>query len=468
MTTIAATGEHNGSEPASLVREIRKLAVAFVLGVLAALGLQIWVVVFLGELGPQALYARAIYAPIGFLVLAVHEGLAVVAQIRAGISRRISRPQDAAGGLPTLLLVGAGLFGILALLLVFASGPLLASLGVSAADQPAVRNFLLLMCAANLAAVAPTLLIALLRGAGRGRLASTLGVAHVALAAAAMIALDASTHLGALAVPVGYLIATAVAAAAATVATRRIGVDVPAFRVERATLVDLWKIALPVGASFLLLAVVSSGYLHALRHTGAAEVTGFSLGQILLTFLVVPATALGSAAAVAVTGRPAADRTALNRSGQSILIRTAVPLYLVVAIVVVLTRDRLVSAVTSSPGVQPFAEQFLLWVGPTLVLFGPTLAVLTYLEQIGKASAALLLNVTFFAVVLGIALLLPQPVRSSTLTQLIAVSNVIGFAGVQFSAARLLRRPEREVHVARHPRPTARHRRSGHSRVHGR
>ena len=107
-----------------------------------------------------------------------------------------------------------------------------------------------------------------------------------------------------------------------------------------------------------------------------------------------------------------------------------------------LTRDRLVSAVTSSAGVQPFAEQFLLWVGQTLVLFGPTLAVLTYLEQIGKASAALLLNVTFFAVVLGIALLLPQPVRSSTLTQLIAVSNVIGFAGVQFSAARLLRRPK--------------------------
>jgi Na+-driven multidrug efflux pump len=460
MIDLVEDSSRREPETESLARETRRLAVAIVLGVVAALALQVWIVVFLGQLGPQALYSRAIYMPIGFVTLAVHEGLAVVAQIHAGISRRTRQEIGAATGYPTFLLIGGGLFAVLAVVLAFAAAPILSGLGVAEGEMPAVRSFLVLMCIANATALVPLLCTATLRGLGRARLSSTLGVTHVLLAALAMMLLENVTALGALSVPAGYLIATAIVGAATVITVIRIGVAPPAWRLRRDACISLWRIALPVAASFLLLAVMSSGYLHVLREVDQNEVIGFSLGQIVQTFLIVPATALGSAAAVAVTGRQAEVRAAINRRGLTALLRMTIPVYALLALTTFLLHTSIVGAVTASPQVAQSAEYYLLWVAPTLALLGPTLAVLTYLEQIGMARSALVLNVTFFAAILAIAMLLPQPVDSSTLTQLIAVTNVIGFCGVQFAAAKLVRQPNKEVHRARHRRPPARHRQS--------
>ena len=78
--------------------------------------------------------------------------------------------------------------------------------------------------------------------------------------------------------------------------------------------------------------------------------------------------------------------------------------------------------------------------GPTFAVFGGTLAVLTYLEQVGRARTALLLNVIYFAVLLTIAFLLPPPVGSITLTKLLAIGNAIGFVTCWQSARFLIRR----------------------------
>ncbi len=454
MTPAARTG------PPTLAAETRRLAAAILLGLLAALALQVWIVGFLGQIGPQALYARAIYAPIGFIALAVHEGLAVVAQIDAGICRRRDRPAAAAGGLTTLVAAGAGLFLVLAVVIALAGGVLLPVLGVDAAAVPEVATFLALMSLANGAAVAPVLCTAVLRGLGQARLSSLLGIAHVAVAAAVMLILQRTTSLGAQSVPVGYLFSTLVIGLVAGVVLVRRGIRLPGWRLRADTARDIGRIGMPVAGSFLLLALVSSGYLHVLRGAHPDEVAGFGLGQILQTFLIVPATALGSAAAIAVTGRPAQDRTALHRAGLGVLLRLTAPVYLIISAVTFLARAGLVHLVTASPDIAADADDYLWWVAPTLVLLGPTLAVLTYLEQIGRAGVALVLNGTFFAVVLGVALALPQPVSAGTLVHLIAAANVVGFCGVQVTAARLLRQPGKEVHHARHRRQPARHRRS--------
>ena len=83
---------------------------------------------------------------------------------------------------------------------------------------------------------------------------------------------------------------------------------------------------------------------------------------------------------------------------------------------------------TTDQAVAAVGAEYFLWVGPTLTVYGGTLAILTYLEQVGRGSAAFLLNLIYFTVMFGIAFSLPQPVTSATMIKLLAISNVIGFA----------------------------------------
>src|SRR6187402_1407596 len=68
-----------------------RFGAAILVGLLAGLVLQIFTLAFLGRLGGDALYVRAIYTPISFLVLAVTEGLVVAAQVSSGIAARSGR-----------------------------------------------------------------------------------------------------------------------------------------------------------------------------------------------------------------------------------------------------------------------------------------------------------------------------------------------------------------------------------------
>jgi hypothetical protein len=89
------------------------------------------------------------------------------------------------------------------------------------------------------------------------------------------------------------------------------------------------------------------------------------------------------------------------------------------------------------------ATTYLTWVSPTLVLFGGSLAILTFPEQVGRARAAFLLNAACFAAMLAAAFSLPGPVRTATLAKLITAGNTVGFFTLTATTFRLLRRARR-------------------------
>ena len=81
---------------------------------------------------------------------------------------------------------------------------------------------------------------------------------------------------------------------------------------------------------------------------------------------------------------------------------------------------------TGDGEVAALTADYLSWIGPTLFLFGGTLAMLAFLEQIGRGRMAFLLNLVHFAALLGVALALPQPVSGLTLARLLAAGNAVG------------------------------------------
>ncbi|MFC8721736.1 MATE family efflux transporter [Kitasatospora sp. NPDC057198] len=417
-----------------------RFAVSILFGLVAGLVLQAWTVAFLGRLGPEALYVRSVYTPIGYLVLAVTEGLVVASQVSAGIAARNGRSREALKSLPTFFAVGAGLLVLQAVVVLMVPGPVLNALGVAPDARHSVLVFVVTLALTSAVGLLPYLGAGVLRGLGHTGPAAWLGALFTVLSIAGTVVLHAVTELGVLAVPIGGLPATVAVGAAVVAVLRRKRVARPALVGDRAAVRELLGLGAPVAGTFLLLSTVTFGYLRVLREAGPVEVAGFSLGQMAVGLLMVIAMAVGSGTAIAVTLRPGGSRRGINHAGLNTVLRLSLPPYLLLGAAVFLLREPIARALTTDRAAAAVTAGYFAWVGPTLALFGGTLALLSYLEQIGRAGAAFLLNTVYFAVMLAAAFLIPAPVDAGDLAGLMAAGNVLGFVTLWFSVRFLVLR----------------------------
>lgn len=430
----------------SLAKMTRSLSGSVLLGMVAGVALQLWIVTFLGWLGENALYVRSIYTPVGFLNVGVTQGLTVTLQVTAGIALRSGRLKSSLDTVTTFLIVGCGLLCATGLIFAAASGPICAALGVPAASRPAVTEFVWTVSLAEAAGLIPLLAASALRGIGRAGVAAVLSIAYTVVFAAVMLALHLTTALGVQIVPVAGFIAAGAVGVVSVAALPRYGLPLTLRRPHREAFGQLWTMALPVALTFVLLSAVTIGYLRALRHAGAAQVAGFILGQNTTFYLMTGALAIGAGAAIAVNIRPGQDRLALNRAGLGVALRMVFPVYAVVAIATFFLRGPLAHALTGSAAVADVTSRYFAWTGLTLVLYSGTITMLLFLEQIGRARVSFVLNLVYFSIMLAIALSLPQPVSSQTLAEILAIGNVVGFVTLIICIRYVvLRRPAPEV-----------------------
>ncbi|KDN80895.1 MATE family efflux transporter [Kitasatospora cheerisanensis] len=439
-TGIVTESPDRRSGAHALAAPAMRLAGSILVGLAAGLVLQGWTVAFLGRLGGEALYIRSVYTPIGYLTLAVTEGLVVAAQVAAGLASRSGRHGDALRPVPTFFAIGGGLLLLQTVVLVVASGPVLTALGVAPGERQSVVVFVAATSMSSAVGLAPYLGAGILRGLGHAGAAAWLGLTFTALSVGGTVVLHGAAGLGALAVPVGSLPATVIVGVLTAAVLRRKGLRWPALRGDRQAVGAAWQLGAPVAATFLLLSTATFGYLRVLRAAGPTEVAGFSLGQMATSLLMVIAMAIGSGTAIAVTLRPDENRRGVNLAGLTAVVRLSLPPYLVVGAIVFLFRDSIAEALTSERAAAAVAAEYFAWTGPTLALFGGTLALLTYLEQIGRAGVAFALNAVYFALMLAAAFLILGQVTSGDLARLTAVGNVLGFVSLWFSVRFLIRR----------------------------
>lgn len=413
------------AEGRSLVRGSASMAGSLVVAMTATgAALQLMVPAFLGHLGGHALYLQSLYLPFGFLSLAISEGLHVAAQVSVSAAHRRGQVAAVSGPLTALAALGAGFFVLVSVGVWCASGVLTRILHVPAESGSDLRWFVSAMLIANGVTLGPGLAGAALRGVGRARDSAALAVARTVLIAGAVLGAQALWHMGALSVPIGFVAGSLPVGIVGWLAIRRTGIRLAPWTAWRGVLGPLRKVALPIVASFLVLSASSLGSLWLLRNANPADVTGFGLVQGIQAFLVLPAIAIGSATAITTVlsgAEPAGLRT---------LVRIALPAYTIIAFAVVALRIPLVHALTTDPSVRAAATGYLAVIGPSYLLFGLTLAALTYLEQTGHATGALVVNVIFFGAVFAVAAALGQPLHADTLILLLAIANIPDCAAV--------------------------------------
>ncbi len=191
---------------ARLRRRVLRLAGPICAALVGALA-QLVVAALLGHMGDDALYVRALFIPVTFLVLAVQEGLDVSTQVGFARLRGARDGDDAPTSATTALLgrfVGAGtaVLGAVALLVVLAA-PALAT--VLAVPGPLVAEFVAFArwtVVASVLSVPTTVAAAALRGWGRTGASATVALLVAGLQVVVVWLAGLVGGFGVLAVPV--------------------------------------------------------------------------------------------------------------------------------------------------------------------------------------------------------------------------------------------------------------------------
>jgi hypothetical protein len=173
-------------------------------------------------------------------------------------------------------------------------------------------------------------------------------------------------------------------------------------------------------------------------------VAGFTIAYTLQTLVILPAVGAGSAIAIVMNQCRAAGRPALAARAYHRGLLLVAAGYLPASALAAGLGGPVVRLLAADPVVREQATRYLGLVGPTFVCTGLVLATLTVLEQTGYGPVAVLLNVLYFAEIVGVGGWLTASAGDPVmLYRTTAAANLTGPAFVVVLALVLVRRGRR-------------------------
>ncbi|WP_051783922.1 MATE family efflux transporter [Lentzea aerocolonigenes] len=403
------------------------------------------IVAIMGLMGGDALYVRALYQPIDYVLIALGVAFAVSNQVSAAISRGMGREQDvlaAAVSIARVWLCG-GL--VVCTALAFAAPAMADLLRIEPAARAGFVGFLRWTVFAGLLTIGPALAASSLRGAGmvRRALVVTMSAALTNIGGVALLGLV--FRIGIAAIPISLALSSLIGLAAGLLILRRTELWRPsAFRSWRPEVLGhLRRIGAPVAASFLLIALYNLAVLQVLRPFGPDPIAGFSVALAAQNLIFLPGTMLGAATAIMINQQRGAGESHLIRHTLRSGLEIATSLYLVVAVAVWLLGGVYADVMNSNPAIAHHTAAYLTTIGLTYVVQGPVLAALTVMEHTGGGFLAIVLNIIYFALIVVTAHVVTSFVPSATaFYNTVAWCNLIGVT-VPIVAIRYIRKLSR-------------------------
>jgi Na+-driven multidrug efflux pump len=333
----------------------------------------------------------------------------------------------------SMAVVGLAATTVVTAVVAAGAGPLATLLGAQSGTAAAFTTFVRLMCLVIIAEVPYLVLAGALRGMGRTGSASIVAMTVMVIQVTGVAVLGAVLHPGLISVPcsvagsalAGLALAVAFLRRTGSFTIRGTGTPLrdgigPAARI-------LASVGVPVGGTFLVLAVANTATLRVLSRFGAAAISGYGIANATQVVLIVPAVGLGTAVAVLVNQNGGGTAMATVARG-AVLAAVA---YTSMGVLVWIAASPIAQIASSDPRVRAVAGTYLHVVGPTLACVGIMLAGLTVLEQTGSAFLALSFNVGYFGLSIGIgAVLAHHAGRYQPFIDTLAVANVLALIAV--------------------------------------
>lgn len=389
------------SERLTAWRTIFRLALPLMIAEAIDFLVLLGIVRIMGLMGGAALYVRALYQPIDYLLIALALAFSVSNQVSAAISRGMGGGQDvlASACSTARVWIGGGL--VLCTVLAFAAPALADLLQTQSAARAVFVDFLRWTAFAGLLTIGPALTASCLRGYGlvRGALVVTMSASLTNIGGVAVLGLG--FRIGIAAIPISLVLSSLVGLAVGLLMLRRTELWQPsAIRAWRPDVLDrLRRIGVPVAASVVVLAVYNFAILNVLGQFGSAPVAGFSIALAAQNLIFLPAFMLGTATAIVLNQQRGAGELRLVRRTLRSGLEMAAAVYLVIAVAVRLLGGVYAHLMSSDPAVAHQTASYLTIVGLTYVVQGPVLTSLTVMEHTEGGVLAIILNIIYFALV---------------------------------------------------------------------
>jgi Na+-driven multidrug efflux pump len=433
MSVPTAATDVLPTAPTPTYRQIARLAAPMALATVFTLS-AVWLTfVIIGHFGGDALYVRSLYLPVSLVLSAVQAGIEISTTV--AVARLRDRNSLKFGVVVrSMSVVGLAFMTVATAIVAGSAGPLATILDAQGAG-PTFTTFVRLMCLVAIAEVPYLVLAGALRGMGRTGAASIIAMTVMVIQVTGVAIVGGALHLGLASVPCSVAASALAGLALAVAFLRRTGSLAAILRRTGTRLRDgirpaariVASVGVPVGGTFIVLALANTATLRVLSQFGTATISGYGIANATQVVLIVPAVGLGTAVAVLVNQNGGATATATVARGAAL----AGIAYTSVGVLVWIAASPIARIASSDPRVSAVAGTYLHVVGPTLACVGTMLAGLTVLEQTGSAFIALSFNVGYFGLSIGIgAVLADRAGRYQPFIDTLAVANVLALIAV--------------------------------------
>lgn len=386
---------------------IMKMSFPMILASLITQIVQLTNMAFMGNVGDDEAYLRSLYIPFAFLIIALTEGIQISNQVSVSRLKGERKYEEIRLNINNFIILGIGI-SLIVLLFVTIFGPMLISLfQIPDHLEKRFMHFIYLMFLASTFSVFLLILISSLRGIGKVNLASSLIISYAAVNVGLVYYFSFVLKKGLFSIFFGNILSALVLIVVTLtylIRSKLIIFNRKYFKFYRKSLHYIKVVGIPISLSYIVIFVSSFFFNLIIKPFGPEAISGFGVAYYIQTFSIVPSIAIGTALGIIMNHNIGAGNQYYPRVYNTYKTGSifTILFYLVISTMLFLFREEIVSLMIKNEASINEATLYLFIVTPSYVFMGLSLMTITTLEQINKGVIAVLFNILYFVMIIGV------------------------------------------------------------------
>ena len=384
-------------ENLTILKNIAKYAVPTTVSTFATIFSVLINLKILGTINANYLYILALYIPLNYYLISLYESFRASAIAISSIAQGVEDKEFLSSNIAILSLFVLFIFLISGLFFLFSQHAVVGLLHVNVIERFVFIQFSFYMILISIFICLSYIFVSTFYGIGRPKVGMGLTLASAVLNCLFTYVLGYYFHLQLLSYPLAIVISYfSVGFISIVLLSKMKVIRMGCVQIDKRqiqhVLVFLKKISLPVWITYLVLFCCLFVTNFILAHFGATVLTGFGIAYRIQSLVILPAVSLGTAIAVLVNRQLAEKMEEKAMKTLQLGIFSAVCMYAVVVLLIVVFKYFIVSSLTDQPAIVASTLDYFRYVGLSYIGLGPLVVYLVVLEQTGSGAKSLFIN----------------------------------------------------------------------------
>lgn len=422
----------------NIYRLIVKVSLPLILASIVTSIVQLANVAFMGNLGTEEIYVRSLYTPFAFLSIALVEAFQISNQVSIARLNGEGDKEGIKNNIFTFVLLSSVISIAVWMIIHFLSPYIATYYNVPNDVATKFIDFLNLIFLVNILGIIAMVLTSSLRGIGKLGLSMILSIGYASLNIILVYMYSFHWHKGIFSLVYANAISSFILCLVSMIVLKKLDllkIKKQYFKLYHKGIFFLKVVGIPIFISYIIIFISNFFYNKIIEPFGHSTLSGFSVGYYIQTFAIIPAIAIGSALGIIINNHIGAGEVHHPRVYEVMKKGTLFTFifYIMMSVLIFIFKGNIVRLMLIEDAAIQQAVLFLKIVAPTYLFFGVVLMTLTALEQMNKGYLALILNVIYFAAIIGIGWYLTvRYAQVECLYWTISMMNIVGSIMVFF------------------------------------